>query len=112
MPVFIFVCPGCGTTDKKLLTLKEARTLRVPCPGCQTGTLELQMGTPSALAKTTGDEYRGKSVDLDVKEKLKDRAHDHFVKHDLPRIIEKEGMAFAQRQGFVDFRGQPLPRRK
>lgn len=63
------------------------------------------LGRPEALGKETSDEYRGKSIDLDLKQKLGERAERHFREHDLPRIIEREGKEFAIRQGFLDPEG-------
>lgn len=59
------------------------------------------------LGKETADEYRNKSVSTDIKQKVEERSKEHFVKHDLPRIIAQEGLEFAKRQGFVDEDGFP-----
>ena len=72
----------------------------------------MRLGAPAALAKETSDEYRGKSVDQDIKSKLKDRASEHFRKHELPRMIDKHGKEYAQQQGFLDAEGNPIDKRK
>ena len=70
------------------------------------------MGATSVLGKTTIDEYRGKAVDERLSEKLSDRSHDHFVRHELPRMLDKEGRSYAEDNGFVDFDGRPVRRGK
>jgi len=53
------------------------------------------------------DEYRGKSNPQGLKKQLLERSTEHFKKHELPRIIEKEGKEVAIRQGWLDIEGRP-----
>lgn len=112
MPFFVFVCGRCNADKKVLTTLKEAKSASYSCPVCSNASMELRIGSPSVLAKETTDEYRGKSNIQGLSDKLKDRSHDHFVKHDLPRIIATQGKEYAIRQGFINEEGVAQPRRK
>ncbi len=84
----------------------EAEVYQENCPSCGSE-LQLRLGKPSALAKETTDEYRGKSLDQGLNEKLLERSKAHFRQHDLPRLIEKHGREFAIRQGWIDDEGKP-----
>jgi putative FmdB family regulatory protein len=101
MPFFRFTCRACGYEKERLMDAARARAHQEPCPECGS-TASLAASAPNAIAKETKDEYRGKSVEMDISEKLERRAREHFEKHDLPRLIEKEGKEFAIRQGFLD----------
>jgi putative FmdB family regulatory protein len=101
MPFYRFVCRACGFEKQKLTSYDTARTLEEACPECG-GTVSFALGKPNAIGRETKDEYRGISNDLDVKEKLADRAHKHFMDHELDRVIAKEGKEFAIRQGWLN----------
>lgn len=111
MPFFNFHCNACSHEHRKLTTLKIACELSHTCPECQSGDVSARLGAPAALGKETSDEYRGKSVDQNLKEKIQERNHAHFVKNDLPKIIEKQGKEFAIRQGFIDEDGRAKPKK-
>jgi len=111
MPFFTLQCPSCGHTIKKLTTINEVSKYETDCPECKEGTLLAQLGAPAALGKETSDEYRGKSVDQDIKDKLRVRSKEHFRKNQLPRMIDKHGKEYAQQQGFIDAEGNPIDKR-
>lgn len=106
MPFYRYHCETCGIEKQRLLSSEKAQGHAEACPTCGRP-LALKLGRPEALGKETADEYRGKSIDLDLKQKLGDRARQHFLDHDLPRIIEREGKEFGIRQGFLDPEGNP-----
>lgn len=101
MPFYRYHCETCGIEKQRLLSPDKVRVHKESCPVCGKP-LALKLGRPEALGKETADEYRGKSVDLDLKQKLAERSKRHFLEHDLPRIIEREGKEFAIRHGFLD----------
>ena len=107
MPIYRFRCENCKRDEKKLLTSSEADEFSGACFVCGEPLVRI-LGVPSTQSKETVDEYRGKSVDSDIKDKISDRAHDHWVKHDLPRIIATEGKEYAVRQGFIDIEGNVI----
>jgi len=74
--------------------------------------MKLRMGAPAALGKVTIDESRGISVEEGLRQKLLDRAHEHHIRHDIPRIIDKQGLESAVRDGFVDIEGNPIDKRR
>lgn len=111
MPFFKFECPGCHTELRKLTTIKSIKENPVMCPECD-AVMEARLGAPAALAKETSDEYRGKSVDQNIKENLKARSSEHFRKHELPRMIDKHGKEYATKEGFLDAEGNPVDKRK
>jgi len=106
MPFYRYYCETCGFEKQKLLNPDRVSGYAEDCPSC-VKPLAPKLGRPEALGKETADEYRGKSIDLDLKHKLGERAGQHFLEHDLPRIIEREGKEFAIRQGFLDPEGNP-----
>lgn len=107
MPFYPYRCAKCGFEKQKLLSPDKAKSYSEVCPSCKEDVLKYGLGTPQALGKETKDEYRNKSVEQDLGEKLLERSNEHFRKHELPRIIEKEGKAFAIEQGFITEEGIP-----
>lgn len=106
MPFYRFKCPQCEFEDKKLLTAEQKEKFAGACQVCGTPLVET-LGTPSVSEKVTMDEYRNKKVDANIGDKIKERNKEHFEKHELPRIIEKEGKEFAIRQGWLTPEGHP-----
>jgi putative FmdB family regulatory protein len=104
MPIYRFRCNTCNRDEKKLMTPKEADAFSGACFVCGKP-LSRVLSIPSTQAKETVDEYRGKSVDSDIDNKIAERAHEHWVSHDLPRIIAEQGKEYAVRQGFIDVEG-------
>jgi putative FmdB family regulatory protein len=107
MPLYRYRCNNCNRDEKKLMTAKEADEFSGACFVCGEP-LTRVLSAPSTSAKETVDEYRGKSVDANLNDKIAERAHDHWVKHDLPRIIATEGKEYAVRQGFIDVEGNVI----
>lgn len=107
MPIYRFRCINCDRDEKKLMTAKEADEFSGACFVCGEP-LSRVIGVPSTSSKETVDEYRGKTVDTGINDKIAERAHDHWVKHDLPRIIATEGKEYAVRQGFIDSEGNVI----
>jgi putative FmdB family regulatory protein len=101
MPFYRFKCSACSFEKEKLMTLVKAKSHEEVCPECGSR-VSLSIGKPNAIAKETSDEYRGKSIEMGISDKVLQRSKDHFQKHDLPRIIEEHGKEFVVRQGFVD----------
>jgi putative FmdB family regulatory protein len=101
MPFYRFSCRDCGFETQKLMAYDKARALKEPCPECGKE-ISFAVGKPNAIGRETKDEYRGISADLDVKEKLLERANKHFVEHELDRVVAKEGREFATRQGWLN----------
>lgn len=106
MPIYTFICKNCRSTKKKLISAKEAENL-INCTNCN-GVLHRTLGAPSSLSKQTVDEYRGRQIEQNIDDKISSRAHEHWVKHDLPRIIAAEGREYAVRQGFIDIEGNVI----
>jgi len=106
MPIYSFICKNCKFTQKKLISAKEAENL-IDCAICNSK-LSRILGIPSSLSRQTVDEYRGKQVEENIDDKIETRAHEHWVKHDLPRIIATEGKEYAVRQGFIDIEGNVI----
>ena len=112
MPFYLFQCRSCGNQSRQLLSASKIKSHVETCNKCNS-VMEQGFGLPNVQGKETLDEYRGVSANLDIKQKIADRAHEHFVKHELPRLIQKEGKEFAIRQGFIDEDGTPKgPRKK
>lgn len=84
------------------MTLDRAKEYSEECEACETGTLSYTLPKPNAVAKETLDEYRGKSVEMDLERKLEDRSREHFKKSDLPRLIEEHGTEFGIRNGWLN----------
>jgi predicted DCC family thiol-disulfide oxidoreductase YuxK len=106
MPFYRFICAEDGVEEKRLLSRSKADSFDGVCPKCQKK-LVRALGTPQARSLETADEYRNKKVAEGVSQMIDERAHEHFKKHDLPRIIQEQGIEFAKRQGFVDEDGRP-----
>lgn len=83
------------------MSADKAREYTETCPSCGSQ-ISFALSKPNAIAKETSDEYRGKSVEMGIQDKLLKRSEDHFQKHDLPRLIEKHGKEYAVRQGWID----------
>jgi hypothetical protein len=101
MPFYRFSCRTCGFEKQKLMAYDKAKTHEEACPECSSP-VTFALGKPNAIGRETKDEYRGISSDLDVKDKIKERAHNHFMEHDLDRLVAKEGKEFAVRQGWLN----------
>lgn len=106
MPFYRYHCRLCDSETKKLLKYFEVKDHVEECPICLIP-MEQTMGNPSSRHMVTADEYRGKKYDEDINKKLRDRAQNHFQKHELPRIIEKHGTEFCLKQGLIDIEGNP-----
>jgi len=101
MPFYRFACRQCGFEKKKLTDYETAKAHKESCPSCGSE-VSFAVGRPLAIGKETKDEYRGITAELDVKEKLLERANKHFNEHELDRIVAKEGKEFAIRQGWLN----------
>ena len=102
MPFYTFRCDKCISLKKRLLNLDKAKYHSEPCDACSDGVLRYTMPKPNSVAKETLDEYRGKSVEMDLTKKLEDRSREHFKKSDLPRLIEEHGTEFGIRNGWLN----------
>lgn len=89
-----------------MLPRVRAEKYAATCPTCNSP-LVIALGVPFTRSLETLDEYRGKKVPENLDKMLTDRAKEHFQKHDLPRIIEEQGIEFAKRQKWVDADGKP-----
>ena len=102
MPFYTYRCDKCPTVKKSLTTLEKAKAHYEQCPACDSGKLRYSIPKPNSVAKETLDEYRGKSVEMDLTQKLEDRSREHFKKSDLPRLIEEHGTEFGIRNGWLN----------
>ena len=84
------------------MSLDKAKEHFEECHSCNDGTLRYTLPKPNTVAKETLDEYRGKSVEMDLNRKLEERSHEHFKKSDLPRLIEEHGQEFCVRNGWLN----------
>lgn len=107
MPIYRFRCNNCNRDEKKLMTPDEADGFSGACFVCGEPLVRV-LGVPSTSAKEIVNEYHGKSIDAEIDSKISERAHQHWVKHDLPRIIATEGKEYAVRQGFIDSEGNVI----
>jgi putative FmdB family regulatory protein len=100
MPIYRYHCKSCDESHNKMAINDHE------CPKCKAKLIRT-LGLASSQANETIDQYRSKTSPVDQRKKIEERAHEHFVKHDLPNIIQQEGLDFAKRQGFVDEDGNP-----
>lgn len=107
MPFYRYVCESCDFSKKKLIDSSKARTHTEACPECGKA-LVFRFGAPNAQAMETKDEYRGKSIEMGVSDKILERSSEHFRTHELPRLIEQHGREWAERNGHIDFEGNPV----
>jgi len=105
MPFYSFKCDKCNSLKRHLMTLDRAKAHFEDCEACDDGKLTYTIPKPNAVAKETLDEYRGKSVEMELTRKLEDRSHEHFKKTDLPRLIEEHGTEFGIRNGWLNADG-------
>jgi putative FmdB family regulatory protein len=102
MPIYRYACPADQSTKSLMRKVSEADE----SVKCQCGAeMARQIGEPHARAVETGDEYHGLKMVQGVREMATERAREHWRKHELPRIVEREGKEFAVRQGFIDEEG-------
>ena len=105
MPFYKFICRHCNLEIKKLLRgPKDAEGYSGACHICGHA-LYFALGKPDKQAVETVDEDRGKKSIQGIEKMIDERASEHFKKHELPRLIEKEGLETAIQQGWVDETG-------
>ena len=112
MPLYRYACPECKVEKVVMLKASEADWNHPLCAcrlaaGVRPLQTEMvrQVGTPSVRAVETGDEYHGLKSVQGVRDMVTERSRDHWRKHELPRIIEKEGKEKAVEQGLIDQEG-------
>lgn len=107
MPIYLYLCPECGSQVKLFKSISSADDL----PDCSDGhiltKMNRQISIPSVRAMETSDEYRNKKNVQDINKMSNDRARDHWKKHELPRFIEQNGMDAAIKNGWVNPDGTP-----
>jgi putative FmdB family regulatory protein len=106
MPIFRFQCVACGNEKNFSVAVQQIKTFQAECPVCKQQ-MQRKLGTPDVLEKEQTDEYRGRSRFANTDKKRKDRTDEHFRKVELPRIIESQGTAFAERMGWLDPNKKP-----
>jgi hypothetical protein len=114
VPLYRYACPECK--DEKVVMLKASETdwkhpecycrFAAGLPPLQTEMVRM-MGTPNLRAVETGDEYHGLKAVQGIKDMTTERARDHWRRHELPRIVEKDGKEKAVEQGLIDQEGNP-----
>ena len=103
MPIYSYECTSCKSIIKAFRNVKQADSA-VFCKTCGRHDKQNRLlpNNVSGRALENRDEYRNKNVLQDTERLVEDRAKEHWKKHDLPKLIELEGMDAAIKRGWVD----------
>lgn len=98
MPRYSYKCEKCEKTKTVFFKTRKKEV----APECsEHGKMKKTPGNISSAIVTKKVDNVNKHVKRDVKEDLKKRSHDHFVKNIMPELIEKEGTDMAEKYGWI-----------
>jgi predicted nucleic acid-binding Zn ribbon protein len=101
MPIYRYICSVCRAEAKAMVLASQRKNHSMTCEKCGTP-MARTIGVPDCIPMETTDAYRGKSRFMGTNEKRKKRADDHFKRVEMKKIIDKEGVEFAKRHGWID----------
>lgn len=100
MPIYNYRCEGCGREKQEFRPINTS----IPGPNCDECKVEMEkipsVPMPTIIHEKAGQ--KGKNVRRGVTTQLKERSHEHFVKHEMDDLIQEHGVNNAKDFGWLD----------